>query len=239
MSNDAGQVQIEEREASSPFIERIWRGQTGKPGKFLSIATSHWELVVWQEDDTHHVAIRGPETGATAVCTPEDSYSFGVIFKHGVVIPHLPMRKLVDNQLLLPRAARSSFWLHSDTWQLPTYENIDIFVHRLIKEDALRIEPLVQNSLTKPENVSTRTRQRRFLRATGLTNTAVHQIERARQATMLLKSGLSILDTVEQAGYYDQPHLTRSLKQYIGQTPAQLQSKSTLPLSFLYKTANS
>jgi AraC-like DNA-binding protein len=39
---------------------------------------------------------------------------------------------------------------------------------------------------------------------------------------MLLEQGVSILDTVEQAGYFDQPHLTRSLKRYVGYTPAQI-----------------
>jgi AraC-like DNA-binding protein len=48
-----------------------------------------------------------------------------------------------------------------------------------------------------------------------------------------LRQGVSILDTVEQAGYADQPHLTRSLKRLIGQTPAQLASDSSaMPLSF-------
>jgi hypothetical protein len=39
------------------------------------------------------------------------------------------------------------------------------------------------------------------------------------------------------AGYFDQPHLTRSLKHFIGQTPAHMirQSQSE-QLSFLYKT---
>jgi hypothetical protein len=27
---------------------------------------------------------------------------------------------------------------------------------------------------------------------------------------------------VDAAGYYDQPHLTRSLKQWVGHTPAQI-----------------
>ncbi len=48
------------------------------------------------------------------------------------------------------------------------------------------------------------------------------KLDRARQAADLLAQGVSILDTVDQAGYADQPHLTRSLKHFIGQTPAQI-----------------
>ena len=56
-------------------------------------------------------------------------------------------------------------------------------------------------------------------------------------AVALLRQGVSPLDTVEQTGYTDQPHLTRSLKRLIGQTPTQLapesrQASNALPLSF-------
>jgi methylphosphotriester-DNA--protein-cysteine methyltransferase len=85
--------------------------------------------------------------------------------------------------------------------------------------------------------MSPRTLQRRFLEATGLTHTALRQIERARYATALLKQGVSILDTVYSAGFFDQPHLTRSLKYFIGLTPAQIiDAGRTEILSFLYKT---
>jgi AraC-like DNA-binding protein len=48
--------------------------------------------------------------------------------------------------------------------------------------------------------------------------------------------GVSILDAVHQAGYFDQPHLTRSLKHFIGLTPAQIIDQSRPQrLSFLYK----
>jgi AraC-like DNA-binding protein len=37
-----------------------------------------------------------------------------------------------------------------------------------------------------------------------------------------LQQGVPIPDAVYEAGYFDQPHLTRSLKQWVGHTPAQL-----------------
>jgi methylphosphotriester-DNA--protein-cysteine methyltransferase len=80
-----------------------------------------------------------------------------------------------------------------------------------------------------------RTVQRRFLQATGITQSAARQIERARYATQLLKRGDSIADTTHKAGYFDQPHLTRSLKRLIGQTPAELLRNGS-ELSYLYKT---
>jgi methylphosphotriester-DNA--protein-cysteine methyltransferase len=65
----------------------------------------------------------------------------------------------------------------------------------------------------------------------------VGQIERARYATLLLRCGVSIPDAAHQAGYFDQPHLTRSIKQFIGHTPAELLDEDRSDqLSFLYKT---
>jgi AraC-like DNA-binding protein len=100
-------------------------------------------------------------------------------------------------------------------------------------------EPVVQAALQDQlKDLSLRTAQRHFLRTTGLTRSAVRQIERARYATTLLQQGLSILDVVYEAGYFDQPHLTRALKHFMGQTPAQIIDRSrSQQLSFLYKTA--
>jgi transcriptional regulator GlxA family with amidase domain len=39
---------------------------------------------------------------------------------------------------------------------------------------------------------------------------------------VLLQSGIPIPETAFRAGYFDQPHLTRSLKLFAGQTPAQI-----------------
>ena len=77
-----------------------------------------------------------------------------------------------------------------------------------------------------------RSAQRHFVRSTGITHRTLWQIERARCATMLLKQGLSILDTADAAGYFDQRHLTRSLNTLIGSTPAEI-SRGTHQLSFL------
>ena len=68
-----------------------------------------------------------------------------------------------------------------------------------------------------------------------MTHSTFRQIERARYATNLLKQGVSILDAVHEAGFFDQAHLTRSLKHLIGQTPAKIIGQEE-QLSFLYKT---
>jgi methylphosphotriester-DNA--protein-cysteine methyltransferase len=83
-------------------------------------------------------------------------------------------------------------------------------------------------------SVSVRSRQRHFIAATGLTLSTVRQIERARSAALLLLEGQSIADAVCAAGYFDQAHLTKALKRYIGLTPSSLVSRSGQQLSYLY-----
>ena len=70
----------------------------------------------------------------------------------------------------------------------------------------------------------------------GFTRRAAQQIERARFAALLLMRGVPIVDATHEAGYFDQPHLTRSFKRLIGQTPTNVRQDGSLQLSFLYKT---
>jgi AraC-like DNA-binding protein len=66
--------------------------------------------------------------------------------------------------------------------------------------------------------VSGRTVERRFRAATGLTQGGVRQIERARAAAQLLAAGDTAADVVAKLGYFDEPHLARALRLYVGRT---------------------
>jgi AraC-like DNA-binding protein len=215
---------FDERASDSPFVERIWRTQSERSGSFISTAENHWEMVVTRYQGKTTFTVRGPETKATPADYPADAEFFGIVFKHGAFMPHFPLIKLLDrNDATLPEATSRSFWLHGSAWQFPNFENADTFVARLVREELLAHDPMVEAVLqNRPLELSLRTVQRRFLQATGLTRGAFDQIERARQAVTLLERGLSIADAVYWAGYADQPHLTRSLKHFIGQTPAQI-----------------
>ena len=185
------------------------------------------------------MTVRGPETKPTSMhVNLVGGEWFGIIFKYGAFMPHLPVAGLVDGDLNLPDASSKSFWLNGSVWQFPTYENADTFVDQLVRENLLDCDPIIEPVLHgESQDLSPRSIQRRVLQATGLTKSSIWQIERARYATMLLKGGVYIFDTVEQAGYADQAHLTRSLKHLIGKTPAQIINKSEPEqMSLLFKT---
>jgi methylphosphotriester-DNA--protein-cysteine methyltransferase len=152
-------------------------------------------------------------------------------------MPQLLPGSLRDhNDVTLPDASSCSFWLNGSVWQYPDFENAETFVKRLAKLGVIARDVTVDATLQgQLPMLSLRSAQRHFLRATGVTYAAFRQIERARYTTNLLQEGVSIVDAVHLAGYFDQAHLTRLVKRLIGQTPAKIvQGESQL--SFLYKT---
>ena len=81
----------------------------------------------------------------------------------------------------------------------------------------LDVPAMARAALMSPSHFS-----RQFRVAFGETPYAYLQSRRLERAMALLMQGSSILDTVYQVGYADQPHMTRALKHFIGQTPGQI-----------------
>jgi AraC-like DNA-binding protein len=213
----------EERLPDSPFVETIWRTRAESDGRDTAAADGRWEIIVIRQSGRLRLSVSGPMTKAAPVSYTEGDEYLGIRFKLGTFMPYLPPRNLLDGAALVPQATRKTFWLGDSHWQLPDYENVETFVARLVRSGMLVRDPIVGAVLQdRATDMSLRSVRRRFLLATGLTQSTIRQIERARHASALLQQGVSILDTVYQAGYADQPHMTRSLKRFIGQTPAQI-----------------
>jgi AraC-like DNA-binding protein len=216
-------IDIDTRPSDSPFVEAIYRTRSLGGGSFMSIAASQWEMVITKQRGKATLSLRGPETKASPAPIPEDAEFLGIIFKHGTYMPHLPAKKLVDEEIHLPETVKNSFQLFGDTWEFPDFENVETFVNRLIHEDLLAHDQIVDDALRgNTQDLSLRSVQRHFLQITGLTYKTIQQIKRARQALALLQSGVPISETTYQIGYFDQSYLTRSVKRLLGQTPAQI-----------------
>ena len=215
---------LDTRASDSPFVDSVWHSQSENAGSFISSAASQWEMVLMRYKGKTTFTVRGPETKATPADFPADAEWLGITFKLGSFMPDLLPGRLLDRQdMNLPEATAKSFWLYSSTWEFPTYENAETFVNRLVRSGLLVHDSLVTDVIQDhPLNLSPRALQYRFKRATGLTHKTVQQIQRTRQAVALLERGHPILDTAYQLGYFDQSHLTNSLRRYIGHTPTQI-----------------
>jgi hypothetical protein len=213
----------EERSSNSPYVETVTRGWTASDGSTIRPAESHWHMVFVRHNGRVHPLVVGPWTSAGVVSWAEGAEILWIKFKLGTFMPHLPPRDFLDVETILPGAASHSFWLNGSAWQFPDYDNVETFIDRLVREDVLVRDPVVNTVLQdQPQEVASRTVRHRFVRTTGLTQSHIRQMKRAQQATVLLQQGVSILDTVYEVGYFDQPHMTRALKQFIGHTPGQI-----------------
>jgi hypothetical protein len=216
---------VEHRLSDSPYIESVMHGQSLQDGSAIRPAEICWHMVFVCAQGNFHPLVVGPLTTAGVADWAEGGEILWVKFKPGVFMPHLSFDHLLDRETALPEGTGQSFWLKSSTWQLPSYENVETFINRLVREEVLVCDPVVSTVLNdQPHDFAPRTIRHRFQRATGLTQKQIQQITRAQQAAALLQQGISILDTVHEAGYFDQPHLTRALRQWIGYTPAQILS---------------
>ncbi len=231
-------LETEHRPSDSPYVARVWRGRSAGVERMTSVATSHWEFVVWTHRGRVHAAVRGPETVATVADVPDGSESFGISFTHGTSLPHVAMARLVDAQLDSPHVTSRAVVFGDEERPLPTFDTAEQFVRRLVADGALVRDPVVADAVAGgTPRLGSRSVQRRVAAATGLTLGAIRQIERARQAAILLQEGAAPLDVVHRLGYYDQPHLARALKRFVGRTATQLRRRTiTEPLSLLYKT---
>jgi len=217
--------------SSSAYVSGAWRTSSDPDPEdaFMSGAVAQWEIVVTRQAESTSVTVRGPESRATAAPIPPDAEFFGISFTLGTFMPALDPRRLVDRSLTLPMASATTFWLHGSAWELPGPANADLFVDRLVRDGLLVHDPVVPAALgDRPDAeravqaLSTRSVERRVARATGLTRGTIRQIRRADRAVEMLSRGLPAPEVARRAGYTDQPHLTRSLRRFIGQTPTEI-----------------
>jgi hypothetical protein len=229
-------LEIESRPSDSPYIMRVWRSRSFAVSRMMSVATASWDLVFWEHYGRAYAAVHGPEPAASEAMVPEDATFFGISFALGMSMPHLPANRLVNESIEIPDTTQRSFWLKGSTWRRPGYDDAEAFVRRMVREEVLVADPVVAAVLRgEPPGVSERTVQRRFVAATGLPQSAIRQIDRARRAAVLIQEGVAAPDVVHRLGYFDQPHLARSLTRYVGRTATRLGAPEPVqPLSLLY-----
>jgi hypothetical protein len=220
-------ILFEERLSDSPYLETVTQGYTLCAGAAIRPAETCWHMVFVRAHGRFHPLVVGPLTTAGVASYGEGAEILWIKFKLGVFMPHLPTRDFRDVETRLPNAMRQSFWLKSAAWQSPDFGNVETFVDRLVRDEVLVRDAVVHAALQdQPQAMAARTLRYRFLQATGMSQNHISQVGRAQRAAALLRQGKSILDTVDEVGYFDQPHLTRALKQWVGHTPAQIARQS-------------
>lgn len=230
-------LEFEDRESTSPYVERIWRSRSKQGGAFLSMAEGNIELVVTRLPGFIAVTLRGPVSRGSLVECPPDGEWLAIRFRLGTFLPEVPTAILADGRdLQLPLHNGSRFWLSGLSWEIPAYDNAEDLVARLVAAGIVARSHATDAATEGDVDwMSRRSVQRHFRRATGMTFSTYQQIQRARHAAALIMDGRAITDAAFDTGYADQAHLTRSMKQLIGMTPARL-VRERPQLSFSFKT---
>ncbi|MGH7158058.1 MAG: helix-turn-helix domain-containing protein [Candidatus Saccharimonadales bacterium] len=217
----------QEQPANSSFAEAIWKTEDTADGMYLAAADGSWDLIFTTSPEGETTVLAsGPSSRASPVPYRQGNRNFGIRFRPGAFMPHLPAAQMRDVTTALPQRSKHSFWFQGEEWQLPTFENAGEYLAKLARRQLVahdNIVTAVLGGLRPP--VSDRTVQRRFLHATGLTPTYISNINRANQAVALLQRGTTISDVVTELGYADQAHMTRRVKHVSGRTPGEIIKK--------------
>lgn len=214
--------QLTIRPADSPFVQAVTRWVIGDADRDHAVPDGTWDIVVLKQDGQTNVLLAGQTTRAVPLQFNPGDEILTISFKASAFLTFIPAGELLDRGILLTKTSRG-FQLAADVFEIPTFDNAEDFVRSLVKKDHICQDEVVEALLADQSPAfSLRSLQRRFLRATGMTHNAYHQIQRARQAAGLLQSGNPASAVAFAAGYADQPHMSRSLKYILGRTPTEI-----------------
>jgi hypothetical protein len=221
------------------IVDRVWRTRSDAEDTMTSAARTCCHLIVSRTQGRLLAGLRGPETRATTTPVPPDTEFLGVRFALGMVLRPHPAASIIDGYVPFPVTDSGRIVIGGEDWEAPTYENVEHFVRRL-QDAGLLVQSRLgdgQHATEHPEaGLTKRTFQRRFRAITGLSQTAVRQIDRANAAATMLRDGLDWRTVAKTLGYFDQAHLAHALRRYVGRTARELQAGDHAAMSFLYKT---
>lgn len=210
------------RPADSPFIQAVSYWVIGDEDEILAAPDGCWDLVVMKQDGKTNLLLTGQTTRAVPLPFTRGVEITTISFKASAFLSVIPAAALLDRGILLPTTGKH-FELASDVFEIPTFENAEGFVQTLLKKEHIHQDAVVDETLKDHSPAySVRSIQRRFLRTTGMTQIDFRQIQRARQAAVLLQKGIPAIDVAAELGYADQPHMSRSLKRILGRTPTEI-----------------
>ncbi|WP_129669888.1 helix-turn-helix domain-containing protein [Phytoactinopolyspora endophytica] len=210
-----------------PLVQRVWTATCEATTGFSSAVKASSMICFARSGDGVTVHLKGPETTGTLMTCPEGWEFFGVELRPGAYLPLYPPSSLTNfRDALLPILPGGRIFLDNWDWEMPTEQNVDVFVNRLVHAGLLIFDPLVDEIRhgERPRGMSERIAQIRFRRATGISHRKFVSIEQARHAAQLLTAGRSIADVVTAGGYYDQSQLARAMRWATGHTPGELRS---------------
>ncbi|WP_108461918.1 helix-turn-helix domain-containing protein [Devosia naphthalenivorans] len=208
---------------SSPVVASVTRTIFTEDGSVQFRPDGCWDFAILKSACGTLVLRTGLTTKAVTHQAAAGDEILSIAFKASSYMPLMPGEEMRDQGVVLPGLGGDRFWLGTDVLEIPSFDNVDGFVAKLLRNSIVGDNRLVASIVSgHPMAMSERTLQRHFLKTTGVTYKTFTQIERAQKAMTLLQQGRPAADVAFALGYADQPHMIRSLKAIMGQTPGQV-----------------
>ena len=216
-------TQRRQREADSPFVEQVTEVAYEEQTREWATPDGRWDIVVFKRRGVTTVLQTGAILRPVLLENAPGDTFLAISFKPGVFAPRTPGNEMIDRAVWRPVVSARSFAMETETLEIPTFDNVEQFVQRIARRDLIVRDELVDSVVRgQPRAATARSMQRHFLSAVGMTPKQFAQIQRACHAVELLRRGMTPAAVAAEAGYADQPHLTRALKAIMGQTPGEL-----------------
>lgn len=208
---------------SSPLVEAVTHTVFAEDGSTQFRPDGCWDFAIMKSAQGTLVLRTGLTTSTVTHQYQAGDEILSIAFRPSSYMSLMPGEAMRDQGVVLEAVGRDRFWLGTEVIEIPTLETVDAFVEKLVRQSIVEDNRLVASIVSgHPMAMSERTMQRHFLKTTGLTYKAFTQIERAQQAMALLQQGRPAADVAFALAYADQPHMIRSIKAIMGQTPGQL-----------------
>jgi len=213
-------VRRDVRASDSPLVERITRVRFDSDWRGVTTPDGCWDLVVRRVSGRVELLQTGLITRPVELAYAAGDEYMSISFKPGVFMPRLPGKRMIDRGLFRPTPSPGTFRLEQDELEIPTFDNAEGLVDRLIRRELIVRDEIVEGVVEgRPRAIHPRSVQRHFLEAMGMTAKRLDQIRRACRAIELLADGRRVVDVALELGYSDQSHMTRALKALMGKTP--------------------
>ena len=213
----------EDKVIDSLFVDKIWHTYATSDGIYTASLDGNWDIIITKMKSGVTVYVNGVGKGAAQVPYTAGTEYLGIAFKPGVFLQDLKGKDIVDSQHVLTKDNNAYVQIGEHFFEIPTFDTAEDFVSKLIERGVLLVNKVVSSfSEGETKGASERSLRRHIAQTTGLSPYFFHQIQRAQQAVQLLQGGMPIAQAATEAGYTDQAHMTKAVKQLIGQTPAQI-----------------
>ena len=211
------------RPVDSPIIASVTEMKFTAAGQALMQPDGCWDIAIFNLDGKRFVLRTGLTTRPDLVDHNAGDEILTISFRPNAFMPLMPGEVMRNEGVVLDGFGRSDFWIGTDVREIPTLDNVDVFVERLVRDGIIENNDVVASIVDGyPKAMSERTMQRHFLKTTGLTYKHFTLIQRAQKAVSLLRMGQKAADVAFALGYTDQAHMINSLRQIMGQTAGEI-----------------